>query len=211
MNDLLQIDLIAEGGHRKRVLLELNLNVEIHEDMSILGGKIWQGAATVLCDYIKYRVDEDSSAFKDATVLELGCGTGVVGLSCLRTVGGFGGDRGLKELILTDLPFLCPLISENCLLNGYKDAMSAGHLKVESLPWGVLEVAPIIEPIDIVLISDCVYIEECFDLLLQTLKCLITPRTVCYMSYEKRRRAEKRFFVALNRAFKVRSVRWHEC
>lgn len=62
------------------------------------GGKTWE-AADVTCNYLIWKQQQDDySAFKDKRILELGSGTGLVGL----VLGAICNPSGAKEIILTD-------------------------------------------------------------------------------------------------------------
>lgn len=183
------------------------LSVEIAENSAPgCGGIIWP-SASILIRHVLYRLEQDPFWLRGMRVLELGAGTGVVGLAIAKA--NLGTDMSMDKMILTDLSELCPLMRENTRLNGMQPALDNGTLAVLELPWG----APFsgflqdLMPVDVVLISDCVYLESCFDLLLDTIdRLLTTPETVAIMSYKRRRRAEKRFFLQLRKRFDVKLV-----
>ncbi|WFC93796.1 Protein-lysine N-methyltransferase efm6 [Malassezia brasiliensis] len=54
---------------------------------------------------------------------------------------------------------------------------------------------------DVLLLADCVYREEAFQPLVDTMVALSTPHTEILFSYHKRRRADKRFFAMLKKHF----------
>lgn len=60
---------------------------------------------------------------------------------------------------------------------------------------------------DIILASDCVYLEVAFQPLLDTLDMLADKDTDIYMSYKKRRKADKRFFQMARKRFQLIEVR----
>jgi predicted nicotinamide N-methyase len=198
------------------------------------GGKIWE-AAGILCRYVLLKASCDPGCFEGKRVLELGAGTGIVGI-CLAKAVGFQQsssvdeddqenrcvmganrveivkssvkseecNRGLKQLVLTDLGILCPLMEKNVEANDMKKELHRNFIQVQALPWGV-KPCPVRNH-DVVLISDCVYLEACFEPLIDTLKDLVTHDTICWMSYKRRRRAEKRFFAMLRKHFNVEQV-----
>lgn len=59
---------------------------------------------------------------------------------------------------------------------------------------------------DIILASDCVYLEVAFQPLIDTLMLLTDENTEIYMSYRKRRKADKRFFQMARKKFNLTEV-----
>ncbi|KAJ1566997.1 hypothetical protein HK405_007576 [Cladochytrium tenue] len=59
---------------------------------------------------------------------------------------------------------------------------------------------------DLVLASDCVYLESAFEPLLATLGDLLGPHTEALIVSKRRRKADKRFFVKLRKQFVVSEV-----
>lgn len=149
-------------------------------------------------------------SWENKRIIELGSGTGVVGIVAANASKLNGVDIAFEKLVITDLPQMIPLIEDNLVLNGFQEDLEGKILAVE-LCWGQ-ELPDKIQkdiPFDLILISDCVYLEACFDPLLQTLRQLMTESTLCLMSYKKRRRAEKIFFIKLRKEFSFREVTDH--
>jgi predicted nicotinamide N-methyase len=186
----------------------------LEEDASIgCGGRAWE-AADVLCAYLDDRLSVEPDWLDGRRVLELGSGTGLVGLYALYRAGPWperciDKQSGVRELILTDLPAVVGLLERNVLMNGLRGLVDSALVRVEPLIWGPSPTTWHHLP-DVVLISDCVYLESCFQPLLDTLAWLLVGGTSCIMAYKKRRRAEKRFFVALRKRFQVMQVRVDE-
>jgi predicted nicotinamide N-methyase len=213
--------------------------IEITEDTAPgCGGRVWE-SANVLCSYLDKlkqnwfeHVDIDFDRNKcGLNVLELGAGTGVVGIYMAKLFGfncqtqpdhvqSVPSTPHINQLILTDMDFLCPLMIENVQKNDLNNYLLSAQISVKPLLWGC-ENLPSPRTLtasasskttitdynlDIVLISDCVYLETCFDILLETMDALIGAHTVCFMSYKKRRRAEKQFFIKLRKLFDVHTV-----
>lgn len=78
------------------------------------------------------------------TVLELGAGTGLPGITAALL--------GASLVVLTDLPPLLPLLRANAAANGVAD-----RVKVRELEWGSAAGAPPEETADVVLLSDVFY------------------------------------------------------
>jgi len=123
-------------------------------------------------------------------VLELGSGTGFVGL-----VAGYLGAR----VCITDQASLIPIMERNILLNRLQSNVTAAELDWSRPLPGDLQ------PPDIVLAADCVYLEATFPLLVSTLVALVPPpperAPEVLLSYKKRRKADKRFFAMLKLYF----------
>jgi len=72
-----------------------------------LGTVVWDGALA-LCEFFESLVEKDRDVFRRKTVIELGAGTGLVGLYLAL--------HGARVLV-TDLPVLLPLLLDNVALN----------------------------------------------------------------------------------------------
>ncbi|KAJ7570643.1 hypothetical protein O6H91_01G129900 [Diphasiastrum complanatum] len=97
-------------------------------------------------------------------VLELGSGTGLVGL-----VAAFLGG----EVVLTDLEHVVPNLRHNVGVNLKQIEAFGGVIVTETLRWGIREDVEKLGSFDIVLASDVVYYDTLFDPLLKTLKWLV--------------------------------------
>lgn len=60
--------------------------------------------------------------------------------------------------------------------------------------------------VDVILASDCVYLEIAFIPLIETLLALSTKDTLIYLAYKKRRKADKRFFQLAKKKFEFTEV-----
>ncbi|CAM6103001.1 unnamed protein product [Calypogeia fissa] len=103
-------------------------------------------------------------------VLELGSGTGMVGIvaACLGA-----------DVVLTDLPHVIANISYNLDLNRSVVAAAGGSVEARVLRWGVEEDVKALgeQSFDLILASDCVYYDNSYKPLLQTLNWLIALDT----------------------------------
>lgn len=193
-----KIDLTFEG--------RLSTPLKISEDggESGCGGKVWI-AGELLCEYLLENSEKGqllSKVFpgrKFTKLLELGSGTGLVGLCAglmnRETVG------NAMEVYISDIDQLMPLMQENISLNKLDDTVFA-----QVLYWG--EQLPLTfeeKSADLILAADCVYLESAFPLLEKTLLDLTnedkTP--VILMAYKKRRKADKHFFQKIKKNFEV--------
>ena len=140
--------------------------------------------ASVLARYIEAYVIHDADNNETSTdnsrpisgksVVELGAGTGIVGVM----MGYYGAD-----VIITDLETLVPLIQYNIEQNA--TALN-GRVKAEALCWGddLREGFP--TPVDYVILANCVYYEGVFELLAKTTMELANKDTVVFACYEER-------------------------
>ncbi|KAJ3202968.1 hypothetical protein HDU67_000162 [Dinochytrium kinnereticum] len=157
------------------------------------GGKTWE-AAEVLGRHLGWRGGE---YLRGRRVVEVGAGTGVVGIVAGLVMPGEGGG----EVVVTDMMFL-ELMRRNVAVNfGEGD----GRVRVEMLKWGD-PIPPSCLPCDLILASDCVYLESAFDPLIETLKAMAGPDTEILIVSKRRRKADKRFFVKLRKGFVVEEV-----
>ncbi|EIM88167.1 uncharacterized protein STEHIDRAFT_95156 [Stereum hirsutum FP-91666 SS1] len=166
------------------------------------GGIAWP-AGEVLARHIARRADPSSdgasfgstkSPLANINVLELGSGTGLVGLVAALL--------GAKHVWITDQTPLLPIMQRNIELNGLQDRVTASELN-----WGE-PLPPSIPHPQLILAADCVYFEPAFPLLVQTLAYLIPATKLeqgedpeVLFCYKKRRKADKRFFALLKKHF----------
>ncbi|KAI0260911.1 putative methyltransferase-domain-containing protein [Gloeopeniophorella convolvens] len=148
------------------------------------GGIAWP-AGEVLARYLARR----GRALQGSRVLELGSGTGLVGL----VAGRLG-----AHVCVTDQAPLVPIMERNIALNALQSNVTAAELD-----WA--HPVPALDPPDLILAADCVYFEPAFPLLVATLAALVplpparAPEVL--FCYKKRRKADKRFFALLKKHF----------
>jgi predicted nicotinamide N-methyase len=199
-----ELDCIEPGAAsaRKAETMKAPDDIKLIEDYLNCGcgGVLWD-AALLLNEFLQSSTAVD---LQGKRVLELGSGTGIIGILLARHCSVY------ERVILTDLEKVCPLIKANLVANDLGEQLNNGKIVVEALDWSDTASLPpsvlAAGPLDVVLVSDCVYLESCFEILLNTLKVVIGEGTVCYMSYKKRRRAEKVFFKKLSKMFHVEEV-----
>ena len=136
------------------------------------GVVVWD-AAIVLAKYLESNTD----MVRDKEVVELGSGTGAVGLCA--------GVLGAKQVILTDREELVEFLSHNIELNTEVTRVSA-----LALEWGnnanIETVMNMVTRVDLVLVSDCVFYEESLDDLVETMRLLSDKQTWILLTYEER-------------------------
>lgn len=133
-----------------------------------------------------YLVQKGTDFVTGRNTIELGSGTGLVGL----LAGILGG-----KVWITDQSPLLPIMRRNVSTNNL-----CNNVKVAELHWGSPIPLEIPRP-DLILAADCVYFEPTFPLLVQTLTDLADARTEILFCYKKRRKADKRFFALLKKTF----------
>ncbi|KAL6306735.1 putative methyltransferase-domain-containing protein [Sparassis latifolia] len=136
----------------------------------------------VLAAYIARR-----GSWKGKNVLELGSGTGLVGL--------VAGKLGARACITDQAP-LIEIMARNVSMNDLTALVTVAELN-----WGEPIPQDIPRP-DVLLAADCVYFEPAFPLLVKTLADLVIDDTTeVLFCYKKRRKADKRFFTLLKKEF----------
>ncbi|KAI6105425.1 putative methyltransferase-domain-containing protein [Pisolithus sp. B1] len=151
------------------------------------GGMAWP-AGEVLSNYIALRGEQYC---RGKTILELGSGTGLVGL----VAGALGG-----HVWITDQAPLLGIMQDNVIANNLQSSVTVAELN-----WGEKVPSHIPCP-DLILAADCVYYEPAFPLLVKTLSDLSEEGTDILFCYKKRRKADKRFFALLKKQFNWREV-----
>ncbi|KFY44575.1 hypothetical protein V495_03384 [Pseudogymnoascus sp. VKM F-4514 (FW-929)] len=169
--------------------------LQLHEDLKGgCGGQLWP-AGMVLS---KYMLREHKDDLKDATILELGAGGGLVGLAVAL------GCNISEPIIITDQINMMPLMEQNIKLNKLESRVTPLVLN-----WG--EPLPDIlssRPATHILAADCVYFEPAFPLLLLTLSELLKAcdQAVIYFCFKKRRRADAQFMKAARKLFAIEEI-----
>ncbi|KAI0079721.1 S-adenosyl-L-methionine-dependent methyltransferase [Panus rudis PR-1116 ss-1] len=158
------------------------LTVKLAVDASPGCGGIAWPAGEVLSSYVARR-----GSLKRKRVLELGSGTGLVGLAA-AILG--------ASVWITDQAPLLEIMRRNVDMN------NLGHsVKVMELNWGD-PLPQDLPPFDLILAADCVYFEPAFPLLVKTLSDLADAgEPEILFCYKKRRKADKRFFTMLKKHF----------
>lgn len=190
---------ISESPNRSNPLI-----IHEHDDVCdsvtgrvMTGSWVW-GSAHVLSHYIFTRVEstsEFSFILQGKTVLELGAGTGLSGLTASR----LGADR----VILTDLAPLLPGLRNNVEVNGLDD-----RVEVCELVWGSDELPSQISElrlngVDLVLMSDVFYDPSLMRFLGKTLKMVCGSETNIWSASEVRQSTGECLNELASHGFKV--------
>lgn len=141
---------------------------------------------------------------KDSTVVELGCGTGVVGLVCATLP--------TKKVLLTDLPAVQELAEKNIAQN--KELLRA-ECVFSPLDWNDPAKFEFLEKPKIIIASECVYYSDAIKPLVQTMEYLSGPDTRIFVSFEFREHennvlALKKFLKMAKESFSVKEIPFGE-
>jgi predicted nicotinamide N-methyase len=133
----------------------------------------WDGSV-VLAKYLEYSLTDE---FKNKRVVELGSGTGLVGI-CTALL-------GAKEVILTDLEYTMENLARNAARNRHTHGLTSLNTKV--LDW--FNPPENLGDVDLILASDVVWVEDLIPPFVRTLYTLSVHSsrpTSILMSYQKR-------------------------
>lgn len=130
-------------------------------------------------------------------ILELGSGTGLVGIAAAVTLG--------ANVTVTDLPHVIPNLQFNVEANADVVAQKGGTVSVAPLRWGEDDDAEVIgREFDLVLASDVVYHEHLFEPLIKTLRFLLNgggEKKAFVMAHFRRWKKDSAFFKKAKKFF----------
>jgi predicted nicotinamide N-methyase len=139
-----------------------------HSNTGQCGTSVWE-SGIAFSEYIK----SHPSLVKGKRILELGSGTGIVGLAAFQS--------GASHVLLTDIPQIIPLLKQNASLV----AMDSEHLKVQVLDWFDFNALDV-PPVDMILGADVVYCLQGSHALIQVLHRLSRFSTKIMIAFENR-------------------------
>ncbi|KAL2247062.1 UNVERIFIED_CONTAM: EEF1A lysine methyltransferase 3 [Sesamum indicum] len=136
-------------------------------------------------------------------LLELGSGTGLVGIAAAALLG--------ARVTLTDLPHVLPNLQFNVDSNAGILELHWGAVEVAALPWGDIQQMEAVgrDEYDVILGSDVVYHDHLYEPLLETLKFFLLgseKKSVFLMAHLKRWKKESAFFKKAKRLFDVEII-----
>lgn len=150
------------------------LKIEEHASLADeVGATVWD-CSLVLTYYM-----EHTDTVKDKRVIELGSGTGLVGLAAAML--------GASEVLLTDRSHLLQGIRHNVQINSL-----GGTVRVEELEWGEA-CSHLCPPFDVILLSDCFYDTHSTTKLLKSIAELSGTTTLIIFAHEDRITSEDCF------------------
>ncbi|KND03811.1 uncharacterized protein SPPG_01267 [Spizellomyces punctatus DAOM BR117] len=192
--------IFSVAGHTIELHQDPNASIDLH---SHTGNVVWDSA------YILAKFISEHLSLEGKTVLELGSGTGLIGISAWIAAA--------KLVILTDISDTLELTKRNVETNSQRICASApatGHAKnsiqVMSLTWGETDRSQYkftSDYPDYIFGSDIVYLKDTFNALCQTLHAFSGPNTRIFLAYKKRGLMESDFFaIARDMGFDVQKV-----
>ncbi|RHX97034.1 hypothetical protein DYB25_003607 [Aphanomyces astaci] len=166
------------------------IEVECNWDVGI-GGSLWT-SGRLLVDYMA-RNSRERDALVGRTVLELGSGTGLVGLAMAH--------MGPSRVIVTDLDTHVASMERNVVRNAELFPPST-KVEVVALDWTTFTAADAraLTPIDWIVGTDIAYLPEFYAPLLRTLELLVVPSTTRILLGLGRHDTDMRFFRMLAEA-----------
>mmetsp|Transcript_23061 Transcript_23061/g.67134 ORF Transcript_23061/g.67134 Transcript_23061/m.67134 type:complete len:634 (-) Transcript_23061:135-2036(-) len=185
------------GAHSCRRIAVAGMDIIVAESPGHLGigGKVWD-AALVLLQYLRLEKDK---LLAGRRVVEVGAGTGLVGIGCAKL--------GAAMSLITDIAEVSDLIQVNINLN-LQACASMGHAQAAALLW---EDSPLLPPavlvggqvaVDTIVMSDVVYDPELYAPLVSTLAALVPTggATSTILAHRHRNPEDHRFFTMLDEA-----------
>ncbi|PIA55735.1 hypothetical protein AQUCO_00700209v1 [Aquilegia coerulea] len=170
-----------------------------------LSFKIWAAANTLVALLEQYHQHPSNSPLSSVfscrrpfSILELGSGTGLVGIAAAAILG--------TKVTITDLPNVLPNLSFNAMANSGTLLLNEGIVDVSSLRWGeVDDMESIGKDFNIILGSDVVYHDNLYEPLLKTLRFFLggESETVFVMAHLRRWKKESAFFKKARKLFQV--------
>ncbi|XP_045168423.2 protein N-lysine methyltransferase METTL21D-like isoform X2 [Mercenaria mercenaria] len=162
-----------------------------------VGCVVWD-AAIVLAKYLESHDFHRGNDLVDKAVVEIGAGTGVVGLMAAS----YG-----AMVTITDLEEFVPLMQLNIDTNKH---LCRHPVQAKELKWGS-ELKREFSHVDIVLVADCIYYEESLEPLLKTLDDLCGNDTCIYCCYEERTtdnkpELQRKFLHMVEKIFSVKKI-----
>ncbi|GAA0148339.1 protein modifying enzyme [Lithospermum erythrorhizon] len=211
VQDVEEYQIVASFDHQEFKLIDSSLFIRQLPSEG-LSFKLWPAANTLVnlldscskCDSTGplFSVLNSCVDKRPVRILELGSGTGIVGIAAAATLG--------ANVTVTDLPHVLPNMVHNIGLNVEVVKARSGNVEAAPLRWGEMEdMEAIGRDFDIILASDVVYHDHLYEPLLQTLKYLLLggkKKMVFVMSHLKRWKKESSFFKRANKIFNTEVI-----
>lgn len=170
-----------------------------------LSFQLWPAATTLFTLLDRHRAGHPTpissllAAPRRLRILELGSGTGLVGIAAAALLG--------ASVTVTDLPHVLPNLQFNVDANAGILEGGGGEVAVAALPWGEREyMEGIGGEYDIIVGSDVVYHDHLYEPLIQTLRYFVVEKenkVVFVMAHLKRWKKESAFFKKAKKLFDV--------
>lgn len=173
-----------------------------------LSFQLWPAATSLVSLLDSHRTNPLTSPLSAAIpttpkILELGSGTGIVGIVAAATLG--------CNVTITDLPHVVPNLRFNAEANAGVVGSSGGAVNVAALRWGQGDdVEEIGREYDVIVASDVVYHDHLYEPLLETLRLMMLvekekkkKKMVFVMAHMRRWKKESVFFKKARKHFNV--------
>ncbi|KAJ3244221.1 Methyltransferase-like protein 21D [Chytriomyces hyalinus] len=142
-------------------------------------GRLWD-SALVLCDALSDLLS--SRGFNESgrmpKILDLGCGTGTVGLLIASMI--------QAEVVLSDIPECLSLARKNVEANNSSISAVGSKVSVKGMWWGDLEAVRQLGTFDLIIAADVVYETEYFEDLMATLSGSCAVGSEIWLVYKRR-------------------------
>ncbi|KAK2411156.1 hypothetical protein P8452_71815 [Trifolium repens] len=167
--------------------------------------QLWPAATTLVSLLDNHRINPTTSPLstvftslnRSPRILELGSGTGIVGIVAAATLG--------TNVTLTDLPHVVPNLKFNAEANADVVVSNGGAVTFAPLRWGHDADVDLIEgEFDVVIASDVVYHDHLYDPLIETLRLMLIGKKITFvMAHMKRWKKESMFFKKARKYFLI--------
>ncbi|WOH09947.1 hypothetical protein DCAR_0729408 [Daucus carota subsp. sativus] len=168
--------------------------------------KLWPAASTLVSLLDNHRNAAFSALFdhKPLRILELGSGTGLVGIAAAAILG--------AHVTVTDLSRASPNLQFNVEANLKTIGVNGGHVEVAAMAWGNDEEMEAVKnkgEYDVIMGSDLVYHDHLYEPLLRALRFFmlgdeVDKERVFVMAHSKRWKKESVFFKKAYKEFDVK-------
>ncbi|KAJ2413660.1 hypothetical protein H4218_004912 [Coemansia sp. IMI 209128] len=153
---LSELEIEINGGQRS-FTLTIAQNPHINGELGQTGGVLWN-SSVLLSEYFARRSISNWD-LSTLNIVELGSGCGLVGIALHRL--------GAKRVVVTDQRRMMKVLTKNV-----DRARSKGQLFATEYDWdkGSEDMSVLSEPVDLVVVSDCVYHEEVVPMLVGAMR-----------------------------------------
>ena len=103
----------AEGAYELELRNAERTKVTVSESAEEIGSRVWD-CAILMSQWFAHLAERDPTMFKGKRILELGSGTGLLGIVCAKL--------GAELVVLSDLPVLAKTMEANAARNGVDKA-----------------------------------------------------------------------------------------